>query len=65
MRCLQGFENLRRSLRRRSRVDKYEMTCVVVTEKEFEESDERGKNVVAVKGGLVVKVMVPSMKFKD
>ena len=33
--------------------DKYEMTFVAVTEKEFEESDARGTKVVAVKGGVV------------
>ena len=41
------------------------MTFVAVTEKEFEESDERGEKVVAVEGAVVAKVTVPSMKFKN
>ena len=57
------LESWRRSLRRSSRVsdDKYDMTFVAVTEKEFEESDERGEEVVAVIGGVVAKVTLPSM----
>ena len=39
------------------------MMFVGVTEKEFKESDERGK-VVAVKGFVVAKVLMPPMKFK-
>ena len=35
-----------------------------VKEMEFKESDERGKKVVAVKGGVVAKEMVPPMKLK-
>ena len=35
-----------------------------VKEKEFKESDERGEKVLAMKGGAVAKVTVPSMKFK-
>ena len=44
--------------------DKHEMMFVGVTEKEFKESDERGKKVVAVKGFVVAKVLMPPMKFK-
>ena len=36
---------------------KYEMKYLAVT-------DERGEKVVAVKGGLVLKVTVPPTKFK-
>ena len=45
--------------------DKYEMTFAALTGKVFEESDECGEKVVAVEGGVVVKVTLPSMKFKQ
>ena len=34
---------------------------MATTEKVFEESDERGEKVAAVKGGVVAKVTVPSI----
>ena len=35
-----------------------------VREKVFKESDEHGEKVVAVKGGVVAKLTVPSMKLE-
>ena len=35
--------------------DKCDMMLVALTEKEFNESDERGWKVVAVKGGVVAR----------
>ena len=40
------------------------MTFATVAGKVFKESDERGEKVVAVEGGPVVKVTVPSVKFR-
>ena len=40
------------------------MMFVAVTEKEFEEFDERGDEVVAVKDGVVANVKMPHIKFK-